>query len=92
MRFYIAAIRRATIAGPIPLRGRQAELFKYQTTRSEPRRKLLFTGHRSSSFAGVSEKPPFILGFLGARAPKQLFGYFLSAQKVTPGFGGGEPP
>ena len=85
--FCRAAIRRVPVAGSIPLRGRQAELFKYQSTRSEPRRAHSFTGHRSSSLAGVSEKPPFILGFLGAGAPKQLFGYFLSAQKVPAGCG-----
>ena len=85
--FLLRSDSEAPAADSPPLRGRQAEFFKYQSPRSEPRRKLPFTGHRSSSLGSVSEKPPFILGFLGATAPKQLFGYFLSAQKVTPGVG-----
>ena len=40
----------------------------------------------------IPEEPPFILGFLGAHAPKRLFGYFLCAQKVTAGCGGAKPP
>ena len=53
-----AAIRGVPAADSAPLRGRQAESFKYQSTRSEPRRNLLFTGHRSSSLGSVSENPP----------------------------------
>ena len=53
-----AAIRRIPATGSVPLRGRQAEFFKYQTPRSEPRRKLLFTGHRSSSFAERVRRSP----------------------------------
>ena len=47
-----------SIAGSTPLRGRQAELDESQTTRSEPRRAHLFTGHRSSSFAEQIGGPP----------------------------------
>ena len=53
-----AAIRRIPAAGSLPLRGRQAELDESQTTRSEPRRKLLFTGQSSSSFAERVRKTP----------------------------------
>ena len=40
----------------------------------------------------VPENPPFLLGFLGAYAPKRLFGYFLCAQKVTAGSGAAQAP
>ena len=52
------AVRANPAAGSTPLRGRQAELFKYQSARSEPRRKPLFTGHRSSPPGSVSVNPP----------------------------------
>ena len=92
--------QRVPVADSTPLRGRQAELFKYQTTRSEPRRKLSFTGHRSSSFAERVRKSPAEAGRPVGTAPSKgvqnhwfwrLFGYFLSAQKVTPGVGRAAP-
>ena len=81
VQVYRVAIRRIPATGSLPLRGRQAELDESQTTRSEPRRKLPFTGHRSSSFAGVSEKPRKIKGvqplgaggFLGTFCPHKKY-------------------
>ena len=73
-------------AGSVPLGGRQAESDNRQTTRSEPRRIFLFTGHRNSSFAGVSEKTPVYFGGPGGH-PRRIFGYFLCAQKVNAGRG-----
>ena len=60
VRCVFAAQRFGAIpsAGSPPLRGRQAELVERQTTRSEPRRKLLFTGQSSSSFAERVRKTP----------------------------------
>ena len=58
LRFCRAAIRRVPAADSVPLRGRQAELVESQATRSEPRRKRSFTGHRSSSLGSVSVSPP----------------------------------
>ncbi len=78
-------------AGSTPLRGRRAELDESQTTRSEPRRKRSFTGHRSSSLAERPRKAPVYFGGLGEH-PQRLFGYFLCGQKVTAGRGGAKPP
>ena len=58
VRFTLQRFGAISIAGSTPLRGRQAELDESQTTRSEPRRKLLFTGQSSSSFAERVRKTP----------------------------------
>ena len=91
LRFCRAAIRRVPAADSVPLRGRQAELVESQATRSEPRRKRSFTGHRSSSLAERPRKAPVYFGGLGEH-PQRLFGYFLCGQKVTAGRGGAKPP
>ena len=57
-RFALQRFGGIPLAGSVPLRGRQAELVDRQTTRSEPRRKLLFTGQSSSSFAERVRKTP----------------------------------
>ena len=76
---------RSPAAGSPPLRGRQAELVESQTPRSEPRRTLLFTGHRSSSFAERVRKSPAEVGRPVGTAPSKgvqkrrfwrAFGYF----------------
>ena len=87
-------IVRSSIAGSTPLKGRQAEFFKYQAPRSEPRRICSFTWHPIyQRFHPIPRKSP-----AEAARPKggpewevwnlrfqRFFGYFLFAQKVTAG-------
>ena len=78
------------VAGSVPLRGRQAELDDRQTTRSEPRRKLSFTGHRSSSLGSVSENPPLFQGVWGD-TPSAFLGTFCAYKKYPRGAGARSP-
>ena len=79
------------LAGSLPLRGRQAELFKCQSTRSEPRRIDLFTGHRRSCLSERVRKTPAEAGRPNGTAPSKgvqkrrvwrAFGYFSRVGKV----------
>ncbi len=66
-RFTAQLFGGSPAADSLPLRGRQAELDESQTTRSEPRRKRSFTGHRSSSFAERVRKSPAEVDAPGSR-------------------------